>query len=487
MSENEPDYDVALSFAGEDRAYAQEVAAALVAAGFRVFYDRYETASLWGKNLYEHLREIYSSRTRFVVILASRHYREKVWARHELASAQARALEERREYILPARFDETEIPGIPSTVAYIDLNEYTPRRFAELVAQKIRSLSQDLVPAEQEISAGSPEWEVGLPVLAAGNADRIRRLVKEIRKASSSITFSPSSRFMAFSSVSGVWLWDHTTDQSWRLSQEESCSRVRFSPEGASLWILAGNKAQEWNLWEREWIRTIPFEPAALGADSMWACSSTISHDCRLAAIELRGKKIGLIDLPAGKLVAQIAPSFRRLTALEFSPDDRLLAVSGGAVFWPREGELAVYRLRGLENVYRSNTHRWFVAATAFSPSGDLLASASADRSVHIVRVGDWKPHCKLEHPIQVRAVAFSPTGELIASGSLGMRKDGEFRVWRVSDGRQLAVHAMPDLREPFTFPAKQNGINDITFTPSGKSIAVATSDSGVTFWGVVS
>ena len=44
---------------------------------------------------------------------------------------------EKREYILPARFDDTQIPGVLPTVGYIDLTGYPPRQFAELVKQKI--------------------------------------------------------------------------------------------------------------------------------------------------------------------------------------------------------------------------------------------------------------------------------------------------------------------------------------------------------------
>src|SRR6266403_774201 len=43
----EYDYDVTLSFAGEDRDYVEQVAAALYALGIRVFYDRYEAVDLW--------------------------------------------------------------------------------------------------------------------------------------------------------------------------------------------------------------------------------------------------------------------------------------------------------------------------------------------------------------------------------------------------------------------------------------------------------
>jgi len=42
-------YDVAISFAGPDRALAEELARYLASWGVRVFYDRYEEAALWGK------------------------------------------------------------------------------------------------------------------------------------------------------------------------------------------------------------------------------------------------------------------------------------------------------------------------------------------------------------------------------------------------------------------------------------------------------
>src|SRR5215218_6176143 len=53
----DPDFqfDVALSFAGEDREYVDNIADRLRTHGVKVFYDRYEQATLWGKDLYEHL------------------------------------------------------------------------------------------------------------------------------------------------------------------------------------------------------------------------------------------------------------------------------------------------------------------------------------------------------------------------------------------------------------------------------------------------
>src|SRR5262249_20299813 len=65
------EYDVALSFAGEDRTYVEDVARILKAAGVRVFYDKFETVQLWGRNLADHLGEVYGKRSRFVVIFIS--------------------------------------------------------------------------------------------------------------------------------------------------------------------------------------------------------------------------------------------------------------------------------------------------------------------------------------------------------------------------------------------------------------------------------
>ena len=49
------DYDVAISFAGEQREEAEAIADCLKKNEVNVFYDGYEKAHLWGKDLYEHL------------------------------------------------------------------------------------------------------------------------------------------------------------------------------------------------------------------------------------------------------------------------------------------------------------------------------------------------------------------------------------------------------------------------------------------------
>lgn len=131
------EYDVALSFAGEQRDYVEAVAARLRDAGVRVFYDAYEKVELWGKDLYEHLDYVYQRAARFCVIFASDDYSRKMWTTHERKSAQARAIEANAEYILPARFDDTEIPGVRETVGHLSLADLSPEDLAALIVEKL--------------------------------------------------------------------------------------------------------------------------------------------------------------------------------------------------------------------------------------------------------------------------------------------------------------------------------------------------------------
>ena len=132
-------YDVALSFAGEDRIIADELARNLINRGIRVFYDKNEAALLWGKNLYEYLHEIYSAKSRYCIVIITKNYKEKMWTNHERRAAQERALMERGdEYILPIRVEEIELPGLSKTVAYLHYS-LGMDKIAELFEKKLIS------------------------------------------------------------------------------------------------------------------------------------------------------------------------------------------------------------------------------------------------------------------------------------------------------------------------------------------------------------
>lgn len=130
-------FDVVLSFAGENRNYVEAVAENLKVNQIKFFYDEYEEAFLWGKNQAEQFHDIYSRLGRYCVMFISEAYANKVWPTYERRSAFEKAVQSKEEYILPARFDDTEIPGLHKHISYVDLRRKTPQQLAKLIVEKL--------------------------------------------------------------------------------------------------------------------------------------------------------------------------------------------------------------------------------------------------------------------------------------------------------------------------------------------------------------
>lgn len=145
-------YDVTLSFAGEDREYVEAVAKTLKENGIKVFYDKFEEVDLWGKDLGIHFDYVYRKGARYCAIFISEHYKKKIWTNHEVKTAIARAIASNVEYILPARFDDTEIDGIRPTLGFIDLRTITPEKFAHLIIKKLEKEPTVPLPETQQKS-----------------------------------------------------------------------------------------------------------------------------------------------------------------------------------------------------------------------------------------------------------------------------------------------------------------------------------------------
>lgn len=133
-------FDVAISFAGEDREKAKQLVSCLKKKGVHVFYDNDYQANLVGKDLYQHLHKLYKDSALFFVPLISTNYIQKPWAMHELRAAQEREFSEYSEeveYILPIKLDDTNAPGIPSTKGYLDMRKQSSSKIATIIKQKV--------------------------------------------------------------------------------------------------------------------------------------------------------------------------------------------------------------------------------------------------------------------------------------------------------------------------------------------------------------
>ncbi len=132
------EYDVAFSFAGTERQVAEAIATAVREAGFKVFYDRFFEAQLWGEDLARYFDKVYRKDARFAVIFVSEEYKNRIWTTHEFRSALARAVQERgRPYILPVEIERVDLEGLPDTVKVISASEYAPAQIADLLIAKL--------------------------------------------------------------------------------------------------------------------------------------------------------------------------------------------------------------------------------------------------------------------------------------------------------------------------------------------------------------
>lgn len=140
-NQDEFKYDVALSFAGEDRTTVEKFAKLLAAKNISYFFDEAEADELWGKDLIAHLADVYENQARYCVMFISRYYPLKRWTNFERTHIQARAFRDTSEYILPIKLDDTEVPGIAETTGYRDIRQHSLDDIA-------RSLEQKLVKAK---------------------------------------------------------------------------------------------------------------------------------------------------------------------------------------------------------------------------------------------------------------------------------------------------------------------------------------------------
>jgi len=130
-------WDVAISFAGENRNVAEEFRDECKKRGIEVFYDFDQQAMLWGKDLNKILTDVYRSEAQFMVILISKDYPEKDWTNFEFINGKDAEKERSLEYLLPLRLDDTNIVGLKDTIGRIDLRKINMEKVVDVLSEKL--------------------------------------------------------------------------------------------------------------------------------------------------------------------------------------------------------------------------------------------------------------------------------------------------------------------------------------------------------------
>jgi hypothetical protein len=130
-------WDVAVSFAGEDRDIVETLKNILNESGYTVFYDFDVQHQLWGIDLRTKLADVYANDAQYMLIFLSSHYPEKDWTNFEFEIGKAARSKRTETYLLPVLIDDVTVVGLSSNVGHIDLRRCSVEQLALSLIEKI--------------------------------------------------------------------------------------------------------------------------------------------------------------------------------------------------------------------------------------------------------------------------------------------------------------------------------------------------------------
>ena len=160
--DKESEYDLAFSFAGEDRSYVKTVKSECEKLGLATYYDEDRRIDQWGKSFIGEQRKVYSGyKTKHFVPFISQHYFSKPIPTDEFKAALLESTK-RDRYILPIKLDDSKVSSeyLHGDTQYLRKSDYTPQQLAQALKGIVDGISAPAKDVEQLLT---DELDLPLP------------------------------------------------------------------------------------------------------------------------------------------------------------------------------------------------------------------------------------------------------------------------------------------------------------------------------------
>jgi WD40 repeat protein len=312
-------------------------------------------------------------------------------------------------------------------------------------------------PDGRTLASGAADGTIILWDMASGNPQG--RTLSPFFNEIHDIAFNPNSQSLTAVgnlteySDSTVSVWDVQTGTMSEIESDEydpyGRLLVTFSPNGDFL-ATAGSNVHLWNTQSQEWIGE-PLDMNVLSLDGL-----VFSPDGKTLAFTSYSDPVFIWDLESGHTRA-LYHDEAKTSSVAFSPDGQTLALGRTEICGePRRfgGCIEFFNTANDEVVLELHGHTSRVRSVAFSPDGQIFATASDDGSIIL---WDESTHGPTSDPLKghmspVKSIAFSPDGQVLASGG-----GDEIILWDLAGDDSLGL-LLEDISLDYSVAFNQDG-----------------------------